>query len=207
MPRTTTARIKREVDEILAKSRTRRRGAAPDDDPHQKARAASDMANQAGTPEAHRRAAEAFRISAMRHRREGNQDLSNYQEKNAEMHDREAQEAQFDWAFVANVVRDAVGRTPRILGNPTTGYKVFIADVYRSLTPNERAAIDAHTLPQFKQLLINLNRRRLISLQRADLQEIWVDNGKTAKGREASRKLVKASEIASLGSEFHFISV
>jgi hypothetical protein len=205
MPRTNSPRIRREVNEILAKSKRPRR--ALEADPHQQARAASDAAYQAGTAEEHRRAAEAFRTSAIAHRREGNQDLSNYQEKNAEGHDREAQEAQFDWPFVANVVRDAVGRTRRMLGDPTTGYHVFIADAYRSLTPGERAEINLRTLPQFKQLLINLNRRRLINLQRADLQEIWVNNGRTAKDREASHKLVEASEISALGAEFHFIEV
>lgn len=205
MPRTNSPRIRREVDEILAKSKKPKH--AREADPHQQARTFSNAAYQAGTPEAHRRAAEAFRTSAMAHRREGNQDLSNYQEKNAESHDREAQEAQFDWPFVANVVRDAVSRTHRMLGDPTTGYHVLIADAYRSLTPGERAEINVRTLPQFKQLLINLNRRRLINLQRADLQEIWVNNGRTAKDREASRKLVGASEINSLGVEFHFIEV
>jgi hypothetical protein len=208
MPRPISPRIKREVDEILEKSKTKRRGPPGyADDPHQQARAASNAAHQAGTPETHRRAARAFRTSARKHRREGNQDLSNYQERNAEMHDREAQEAQFDWPFVANAVRKAVSRTFRVLGNPTTGYRVFIADAYRSLTPGERAAIDAHTLPQFKQLLIALNRRRLINLDRADIQEIWIADGRTARDRAASRKLAKESETTSLGAEFHFIEV
>jgi hypothetical protein len=125
----------------------------------------------------------------------------------SKMHDREAQEAQFDWPFVANAVRKAVSRTFRVLGNPTTGYRVFIADAYRSLTPGERAAIDAHTLPQFKQLLIALNRRRLINLNRADIQEIWIADGRTARDRAASRKLAKESETTSLGAEFHFIGL
>ena len=61
--------------------------------------------------------------------------------------------------------------------------------------------------PQFKQLLNTLNKRRLIILEGVDLPGIWVNNGRTARDRAASQRLVQESEIESLGSPFHFILV
>ena len=208
MPRKTSAQLNREIAEVLARSKTKRRAPrAPAIDPHQQARSASDAAFRAGTPDAHRRAAEAFRVSAQQHRETANLGLSDYQEKSALMHDREAQAAQFDWTSIASTIRDAAGRTERQFGNSTTGRKVFVADVYRSLTPDERTTIGARTLSQFKQLLETLNKRRLISLEGVDLPGIWVHNGRTARDRAASQRLVQESEIDSLGSTLHFIHV
>jgi len=208
MPRKTSAQLNREIAEVLAKPKTRR-GAprAPAVDLHQQARSASDAAFRAGTPDTHLRAAEAFRVSAQQYRKTGQGQLSNYQEDNARMHDREAQEAQTDWTSLADIVQDAARRTPRQVGNSTTGRKVFAADAYRSLTPDERATIGAKTLSQFKQLLNTLNKRRLIILEGVDLPGIWVNNGRTARDRAASQRLVQESEIESLGSPFHFILV
>lgn len=208
MPRKTSAQLNREIAEVLAGPKIKR-GASrkPAVDPHQQARNASDTAFQASTPDAHRRAAEAFRVSAQQYRKTGNMALSNYQENNALMHDREAQEAQFDWTSIASLIQEAARRTERQFGNSTTGRKVFAADAYRSLTPDERATIGAKTLPQFKQLLDTLNKRRLIILEGVDLPGIWVNNGRTVRDRAASQRLVQESEIESLGSPFHFILV
>jgi hypothetical protein len=206
MPRKTSTQLNREITEILAKPK---RGGPPRPagDPHQLARDAANEAFRTDTPEAHRRAAKAFRVSAQTHRKTQNRELSDYQEKNAEMHERAAQEAQFDWTSVANTVQTAAERTHRRLGSDITGYKVFVADAYRSLTPRERAAIGAPTLPQFKQLLSSLNRRQLISLTRNDIPEMWVNEGRSAKAREVSRKLDQESAIDSQGSTLHFIRV
>jgi hypothetical protein len=208
MPRKTSAQLRREIAEVLARPKTRRGASrAPAVDPHQQARSASDAAFRASSPDAHRRAAEAFRVSAQQYRKTGQGQLSDYQEKNARMHDREAQEAQFDWTSLASIVQDAARRTPRQVGNSATGRKVFAADAYRTLTPDERATIGAKTLPQFKQLLDTLNKRRLIILEGVDLPGIWVNNGRTVRNRAASQRLVQESEIESLGSPFHFILV
>lgn len=208
MPRKTSAQLNREIDEILDNSKTNpRKTQASASKPHWQARSASDAAFQAGTPEAHRHAARAFRVSAQQHRQEGNQELSDYQEQNARMHDREAQEAQFDWTFVANIVGRAAKKTPRQFGNSTTGRKAFVADAYRALTSDERTAIGARTLAKFKQLLVNLNRRQLINLERVDYPGIWVRNGRTTRDQKASRRLVQESEINSLGSTMHFITL
>jgi len=108
MPRKTSAQLNREIAEVLTRPKARRGAYRPPAiDPHQQARSASDAAYRASTPDAHRRAAEAFRVSAQQHRKTGDQALSDYQENNARMHDREAQEAQLDWTSPASIVQDA----------------------------------------------------------------------------------------------------
>lgn len=177
---------------------------APARDLHMEARHASQEAFRVGTTEAHHLAAKAFRASARKHMKDHNASLANYQEQNAQMHDQEVKEASFNWKAAANIVRDAAQRTPRRLEDGTFD-QVFVADVYRALSPTDRKAIGAPTLPQFKDLLAYLNKRQLINLSHVDDPGMWVDDGRTAKARAASYRLVEESEIDSLGAKFHVI--
>src|SRR4029077_9575488 len=118
MPRKTDAQLNREINQILAKPRAKRSSPSrPTGDPHQLARRASDEAFRSGSPEAHRQAARALRVSAQAHRKAHNRWLSDYQEPHARMQDGEAQAAKLDCPSTAHIVRAAVERTPRRLGN------------------------------------------------------------------------------------------
>ena len=117
------------------------------------------------------------------------------------------------------------GRTFRNEPDHTTEFQVIVEDVSerRRLEDQLREAQKIEAVGQlaggiahnFNNLLtailgyaeLLLSRPDADDAARADLQEIWVNNGRTAKDREASRKLVGASEVSALGAEFHFIEV
>ena len=82
---------------------------------------------------------------------------------------------------------------PWIGTDPTSRFgarKVFISAIYRSLCAEGQ---DVGTLDAFKASLVDCNRAGLLSLARADLVGAM------------DRAAVTASEIRSLGSEFHFV--
>ncbi len=94
--------------------------------------------------------------------------------------------------FARRVLEAARASRTGWFGNPGVGGKVFISHVYRSYCDLYPEA--ALTLEAFKERLIEVNRRGLIRLSRADLPNLMDPAD------------VRASETRYLNAVFHFVS-
>lgn len=118
----------------------------------------------------------------------------------------QARQLALDAAAIARLVNDALpsirstpstrtdrdGR-PYDLGRYASGEKVFISALWRAAQRDPRVQAAHLTLPQFKALLVDANRHRLLNLARADLVGAM------------DPEEVKTSEISDHGAEFHFV--
>jgi hypothetical protein len=95
---------------------------------------------------------------------------------------------------MANHVHDAASRVPASrLEDAFPGHSAFVHDTYNHLTSEQRQSFG--TLDNFKQKLVDLNQRQLVSLQRQDLVDMHSD------------KDIEHAEIHDMGEQFHRIII